>query len=147
MTIQSSRKFARSGRRRKRRKRRSARPMMSATAPMHSSVMRAHLARHPSTARCDKQLVCLDKALSTHNCLPSGTNLQPLATMPLPSTARKVQVYLRAWLSMLLPTATHTTVPIVTAAVTLSRHTAKTLRCTNRVTNCTLERHNHALSG
>jgi len=121
---------------------------MSATAPMHSSVMRAHLARLPSMARCDKQLVCPDKALSTHNCHPLGTSLQPLVTMLLPSTARKVQVYLRAWHSMLLPTATHTTVPIVTVAVTLNRHTAKTLRCTNRVTDCTLKRHDdHALSG
>jgi hypothetical protein len=84
------------------------------------------------TARCDKPLVCQDKVPLMRSCRPSGTSLLPLATMPLRSTARKVQGFLRAWLSMLLPIATHTTVPIVTAAVILNRPTDKTLKCTNR---------------
>jgi hypothetical protein len=106
---------------------------MSATVPMHSSVMRVVLqAKHLPTDRCDKPLVYQDKVLLTHSCRLLGINPQPLATMPLPSTALKVRVFLRAWLSMQLPTAMHTTVQIVTATVTLNRRTDRTLKCTNR---------------
>lgn len=83
--------------------------------------------------RCDRQLVSLDNLLNTPNSHPSGTNLRPLVTaLPL-STARRVQVFLRAWLSMPPPTAMRTTVQIVTTAVTHNRRTDKTHRCTSRV--------------
>ena len=130
-TIQSSKRFVKNGRRRRRRRRPRARPTRSVTGPTFSSVsmMVPLLVRLLSTGRCDKQLVCLVNPLNTLNFLPSGTNLRPLAIQLHLSTARRVQVFLRAWLSMPPQTAMHTTVQIVTAAVTPNRRTDRTRRC------------------
>jgi hypothetical protein len=87
----------------------------------------------PCTGRCDRLSVCLDKLPLTRSSRPLGINLQPLATMLPLSMERRVQVFLRAWLSMLPQTATHTTVPIVTAAVIPNLPTDKTPKCTSKV--------------
>jgi hypothetical protein len=90
--------------------------------------------------KCARQLVCRVSLLSTLNCLLSGTNPLPLATLLLLNTARRVQVFLKAWLSMLPPTAMRTTVPIVTTAVTPSPRTVKTPRCiSSKVTRRTFK--------
>jgi hypothetical protein len=109
---------------------------MSVIEPTSSSVCtRVVLRAKPQcTGKCDKLLACLDKLLLTRNFRPSGTNLQPRAIMPLLSMARRAQVFLRAWLSMPPQIATHTTVPIVTAAVILNRRTDRTRKCTSKVT-------------
>jgi hypothetical protein len=108
---------------------------MSVTEPMPSSAcMRVALLVKPqSMDRCDKLSVYQGKVLPIPNFLPSAINQRPLATTLLLSTARKVQVYLRTWLSMRPQTATRITVPIVTAAVTPNHHTDRTRKCTNRV--------------
>jgi hypothetical protein len=132
-TSQSSRRSEKSGRQRRRRRKPRARPTKSDTAPTFSSVpMRVVPPKLLSTDRCDKLSVSPDSLLNTLNFLPSGTNLPPPATQLLLSMARRVRVFLRAWRSMPPPTAMHTTVPIVTAAVTLNRRTDRTRRCTSR---------------
>jgi len=75
----------------------------------------ALLAKLPSTGKCDKLSVCLDKVLLTRNCHPLVINLRPRATMLLHSMVLKAQVCLRAWL------------------ITLSRPTDRTRRCTSKV--------------
>jgi hypothetical protein len=134
-TSQSSRRFGKSGRPRRRRRRLCARPTTSATVPTFNSVGTRVVpqAKLPSMVRCDRLSVCLDKLLHTHSSRPLGTSLQPLAITPLLNMARKARVFLRAWLSMLPQTATHTTVPIVTTAATRNRPTDRTPKCTSRV--------------
>jgi hypothetical protein len=134
-TSQNSRKSGKSGKPRRRKKRLCARLTTSATVPTSNSVGTrvAPQAKLPSMVRCDKLSACLDKLLHTRSSRPSGTSLQPLAIMPLLSMARKAQAFLRAWLSMLPQTATHTTVPVVTIAVIRSRPTDKTPKCISKV--------------
>ena len=82
-----------------------------------------------SMGRCDRLSVCLGNLLNTLNSPRLGTNLLHLAILLPLNTARRVQVFLRAWGSTLPPTATHTTVPVVTAAVILNRHTVRIRKC------------------
>jgi hypothetical protein len=140
LLFQNSKKSARNGRRRRRRRKRRARPRTSDTAPRCSSTSSSSVSstkavahpRLPCTGKCDRQLACPGKHLRTLSCHPLGTSLRPLAARRRPSMAHTVQVFLRAWLSMRLQTATHITVPIVTAAVTPSRPMARTPKCTNK---------------
>ena len=112
---------------------------MNVTAMMPNSVTTVRPpAKLPSTVRCDRLSVFLDSLLSTLSSLPSATNLQPPVTTRLLSTERRVQAFLRAWLSMLPQAAVHTTVQILTTAVTPSRRMAKTRRCTNKVISTAL---------
>ena len=134
-TLQSSRKSERNGKQRRRRKRLHAKPTKSDTAPTcNSALTKEALLKRLSMDRCDRRSASLANLLNIPNFLPSGTNLQPLATALLLSTARRVQVSPRAWLSMPPPTAMRTTVQIVTTAVTPSRPTDKTRKCTSRTT-------------
>lgn len=130
---QNLRKFARNGRQRRRKRKLHAKLTRSDIEPMCSSAsMRVVLlAKPPSMVKCVKLSVFLVSLLSILSFLPSGINPRLLATLLLLSTARRVQVFLKAWLSMPPPTAMHTTVPIVTAAVTLNRRTGRTHRCIN----------------
>ena len=133
--LQNSKKSGKSGRRRRRRRRLHAKPTKSDTEPTCSNALtRGARPKYLPTDRCDRQLVSPDNLLSTPNSLPLGTNLPPLETLLLLSTALRVQVFLRAWLSMPPPTAMRTTVPIVTAAVTHNHPTDRTRKCTSKTT-------------
>jgi hypothetical protein len=131
--LQNSRKSERNGKRRRRKRKPRARLTKSVTGPTCSSALtRVVLLKRLSTDRCDRRSASLASPLNIPNSLPSGTNLQPLATALLLSTARRVQVSPRAWLSMPPPTAMRTTVQIVTTAVTLNHPTDRTRKCTSR---------------
>lgn len=137
--IQSSRKFARSGRPRRRKRRLSARPMTSASelrcTSTHSSSAwhtTAVLLRPPSMVRCVRLLGCQANSHRTPSFHLLGTSQLPLAHPLLLSTALTVPAFRRAWHSM-LPTM-HTTVPVVTPSTVIpSRLMARTLKCTSKV--------------
>jgi len=115
--LKSSRKSERNGKQRRRRKRLHAKPTKSDTAPTcNSALTKEALLKRLSMDRCDRRSASLANLLNIPNFLPSGTNLQPLATALLLSTARRVQVSPRAWL------------------ITPSRPTDKTRKCTSRTT-------------
>jgi hypothetical protein len=94
----------------------------------------AALLRHLCMDRCDRLLVCQGNNHRTLSFRLSATSLPLLAHRLLLNTAHTALVYLRAWHSMQLPNLTPNTSPVLTILATPNLLTAKTLRCTNRVT-------------
>jgi hypothetical protein len=111
--------------------------MKSGTGPLSRTIAprTKMVPKLPSTVRCDKQSAYLGKRLAIPNCLRSVTNLLLLVGLRVPSTERKALGLRRAWLSIPPPPAMPTTARIVTAAVTRSRPTARTRKCTSKVIN------------
>ena len=135
--VQSSRKSVKNGRRRRRRRRHSARLKRSDT----------EVRRQTNRARLHQETPTM--VLTTHTCdliqfkhhptslfLRSVTSQLRLVRHPLSSTGRRAQVCPREF-SMVLPIAT--TVPIVTVAVTPSRHTARLRQCISKVISYSIE--------
>lgn len=134
-SLQNSKRSAKNGRPRRRRRKLRARLKKRDIAPPIRTAPTITVPKAQSMVRCDKLSGCLGKRLVTLNCPQLGTSLLRLATRQLPSMARRALVLPKAWRSMRLPLAMPTTVQIVTAAVILSRHTARTRRCTSKVIN------------
>lgn len=131
-TSQSSKRSARSGRPKRRRRKLPAKLTTSGSEPATLEPRMTTDLRLQSTVRCDKLSGFLGKQQVTINCPRLDINRRSLATRRALSTARRAQGFQREWLSI-TPTATPTTVRVVTAAVTLSRPTARIRKCTNRV--------------
>lgn len=131
LIFQSSRKSEKNGKLRRRKRKLRERLMRSARAsrPNSSEVQTIHPINQSTANTCERPSALRHRWVD-HSCRPSDTR-QTLEANPSRSTLSRVRLW-REWHSTLqIPSCTATRITM--GAVTHSRRTARTTRCTNNV--------------